>query len=94
MSFDLPANLERDIEQYAQAEHISPNEVVVRLLSKALSGTRRKAKSLTPLTEEELAALDRFFPGLDALDDVTDEQWDCILRAKRKMSKVDFSARA
>jgi len=26
MSFEFPANVERDIERYAQAEHISPTE--------------------------------------------------------------------
>jgi hypothetical protein len=37
LSFDLPASLERDIERYARAEHLSPNE----LLSKP-QATRKK----------------------------------------------------
>ena len=43
MSFDFPANLEREIEQYAAAEHISPTEAAVKLLAEALKAKKRKA---------------------------------------------------
>lgn len=36
MSFDLPTELERDLERYAQAEHITPAEAVVKFVQSGL----------------------------------------------------------
>jgi|GEM_PF-4772177 len=47
MSFDLPANLEREIENYAQAEHISPEEAAVRLLEEILTTKKLGSKGTT-----------------------------------------------
>lgn len=95
MSFDIPANLERQLEQYAQAENLSPKEAAIKLLSEVLSNKRRKAGRRTaPLTAEDIAAFDLAFPNLSAMDDVTDAQWDAVLRRKRQMDRAGLSARA
>jgi hypothetical protein len=56
MSFDLPANIERDLERYAQAEQITPAEAVVKFVQSGLKAKRRKA-GRSELTEAELDQL-------------------------------------
>jgi hypothetical protein len=43
MSFDIPASMERDIQQYAQAENLSPEAAVLKLIQDALKSKRRKS---------------------------------------------------
>jgi len=59
MSFDLPASVERDLERYAQDEHITPAEAVAKLVQNALKDRESKPQPIAtgPLTEEEWAKL-------------------------------------
>ena len=45
MSFDLPANVERDIREYANKEQISPEEAITKLVLEALKVLKVKAKA-------------------------------------------------
>lgn len=36
MSLDIPSNIERDIQRFAQEEHITHNEAVLRLIETGL----------------------------------------------------------
>lgn len=37
MSFDIPTEIEHDIQRYAQQEHITPEEAVLRLIEAGLA---------------------------------------------------------
>ena len=68
MSFDLPASIERELEQYAQAEHITPVEAAVKFIQSGLKAKRRKTSQQT-LTEAQTEQLRNsptamFFGGL------------------------------
>ena len=94
MSFDFPATVQEDIQRYAQAQHISAEEAALRIVQLGLKAIRRKTKTVPYLTDEELATFDKAFPALDKLSDVTDEQWDRVLKRVRRMSRDGLSARA
>jgi hypothetical protein len=72
---DLDPNLERLIRQTAETEHLSLNEVVQRLLLKAvgLSPNSSKKRDLRKLagrwTEREAAAFEASQEGFRAIDD-------------------------
>lgn len=42
MSFDLPANLDRDIQRFAETHHISHEEALVTLIKTGLSASAGK----------------------------------------------------
>lgn len=92
MSFELPANVERELERYAQSEHISKAEAAVKLIQSGLRVTRHES-SADSITDTEVAAFEKAFPGLKQLDDVTDEQWDKVLKSTRRMSREGLSTR-
>jgi hypothetical protein len=94
MSFDLPANIERDFERYARAEHISPTEAAVKLIQDGLEAGKRSAKTTMPITDDEIQQFEASFPTLGLLDDITDEQWDRILKTKQRLTKEGFPIRA
>ena len=56
MSFDLPVNVVRDLEEYAQAERISPADAAVKFIQTGLKASKRKAtrKDLTEADWEQL----------------------------------------
>lgn len=44
MTMDIPSNLERDIQKFAQEEHISHDEAVLRLIETGLSVRKSGSK--------------------------------------------------
>ena len=68
MSFDLPASIERELEQYAQAEHITTVEAAVKFIQSGLKAKRRNAvrNELTEAQTEQLrnSPTAAFFGGL------------------------------
>ena len=116
MSFDFPASVQRDIQEYARAERISSEEALIKLVKTGLKAARQrvtdqlpdeterpgcspspgklKARDVRPITDEELADLDRMCPALRLLDDVPDETWERIAKGARKMNREGFPRRA
>lgn len=92
MSFDmnLSAGVQREIERYARAEHISTTEAATKLIEAGLKVKRRKAETAT---DTEVEAFYTAFPGFKALGDVTDEQWNGLLKTARRMSRQGLSPR-
>ncbi len=82
MSFDLPASIERDVERYAEAEHISPTEAAVKLIREAL-----KAKGHGPskgeLSEIEWQEL-RAVPSFAFLEKLPDNVADRMATASKR----------
>ena len=110
MSFDVPQMHLPDNSPEAQImeaiisrEHVTPEEVVRMALrrltiphrpAKRVAPNKGQAQSIAPLTEAEMQYLDQMFPALDALDDVTDEQWGRIDKNVRRMKQARLSTRA
>ncbi len=46
MSLDIPSNIERDIQRFAQQEHITHDEAVLRLIETGLSVNKSVAKTV------------------------------------------------
>jgi len=93
MSFDLPANIEREVELYAESESISPAEAAIQLVQAGLQTAQEKGRT-TLISDEEVAAFERAFPGLKYMDDVTDEEWDRVLERAKRMSMEGLSGGA
>lgn len=106
MSFDIPLHIPDNtpeaqaIEAIASRDHVSPEEVVRRAIRALVvprparaPTQRRKAQRVPPITDEELAQIDRICPALKLLDDVTDEEWNNVLRGARRMNREDFTSR-
>jgi hypothetical protein len=91
MSFDLPVNVARDLEEYAQSERISPTEAAVKLIRSGLKGKRRKAarNELTEAQKEQLrnSPTAAFFGGLS---DHTLEQME---KASKQIHAERFAPR-
>ena len=98
MSLDfnlIPASVEREAVQYAEAQHITAEEAFVEIFANGLKVTKKiKAKTVVPITDEELANLDRVCPALKLLEDVTDEEWDTVVKGARRMNREGFANRA
>ena len=74
MSFELPANVERDLEKYAQAEHISPAEAAVKFIQSGLKSSKRKAAH--KVTEADLETLRQNVPIFAFLENLPDDVID------------------
>jgi hypothetical protein len=92
MSFDLPASIERELERCAQAKHISAEEAAVKFIQAGLDAKQDQPDTLV-VTDADIDAYDKAFPGFKAFADVTDEQWDKVLENAREMSKQGLSDR-
>jgi len=97
MSLDfnrIPASIEREAVQYAETQHITAEEAFVEIFTNGLKVTKkRQAKAVVPITDDELKQIDKLFPGLSAMDDVTDEEWDRVNHRIRRMKREGLSAR-
>jgi len=109
MSFDIPqmripdnSTEARILEAIIDRDHVTVEEAVRRALrtvevkpaAPKKSATKRQAQSVAPVTDQELKQFKELYPGLGRLDDVTDEQWDRILKGACKMNKEGFPRRA
>lgn len=94
MSFDLPASVEREVQRYAETEHISPAEAVVRLIQDALKA-KHKGTDESLVLDEQIRQLKALAPGtFGLLEDVPDEQIDHMATTIRRMKREGFSPRA
>ena len=97
MSLDftrIPASIELEAVRYAEAQHITAEEALVEIFTKGLTVTRKlKTRSVPPITDDELNQIDEAFPGLSAMDDVTEEQWGRIDARIRRMKSEGLSTR-
>lgn len=91
MGFEFPANIQRDIQEYALKERISSDEALVKLVLTGLKANKRKT-TVSPLTDEELNVIDHQFPGLGLLDDVTEAQWEGINKTIHRMKHARLSS--
>jgi len=95
MSYDFPVTIQQDIQQYAQAEHITAEEAVLKIIQVGLKSIRRKAQKVAPLSDDELNQLKVLAPGtFGLLEDVPDEQIKRMDATIRRTKRERFPARA
>jgi hypothetical protein len=108
VSFDFPIHIADNspeaqvLEAIVTREHVSPEEVIRRAIrglaippATAEAKTRkRKAKTVPPLSDDELRQLDGFGKTFGLLADVPDEEIDLIAASIRGMKREGFQPRA
>jgi hypothetical protein len=94
MSFNFPANIQQDIQQYAQAEHISPDAAATKLVQLGLKTIRRKTKGIDLVTDEQISRLKALDSSFGLLEDVPEENIDRMSATIRRMKREGFGARA
>jgi hypothetical protein len=94
MSFDLPASVERELQLYAQAEHISPAEAAVKLIQDSLRAKRRKAGKENLVADEQIRQLKALNSTFGLLEDVPEEKIDRMAATIKRMKREGFPARA
>jgi uncharacterized protein (DUF433 family) len=91
MSLDLPASVELELQQYAESEHISPLDAAVHLIQKGLKSSKRKARAVAPLTDDEIRQLDSLGKTFGLLADHSDEVIDRMAATINRMKQERFS---
>lgn len=92
MSLDLPISIERDLERYAQAEHISPTEAAIQFIQSGLSAKQPTAGDL--VTDEQIRQLKALDSSFGLLEDVPEEKIDRMAATIQRMKQEGFTARA
>ncbi|AIE86281.1 hypothetical protein [Fimbriimonas ginsengisoli] len=91
MSFDLPASIERELEKYAQSEHISPSEAAVKFIQSGLKSSRRKTTH--EVTEADLETLRQNVPIFAFLENLPDNVIDGMEAASKQVRAERFTPR-
>jgi len=81
VSFDFPANVERDIERYASSARITPAEAAVKLVR---AGLEAQEATTNGLTEEEWEKL-RAIPMIAFGESLSDEDIDRLEAYSREL---------
>jgi hypothetical protein len=91
MSFDLPASVERDLERYARAEHISPADAVVRLVQSGLESSKRKAEH--KIKEADLKTLRENVPFFAFMEKLPDDVVEGMQASSKQFRAEEFIPR-
>ena len=92
MSFDFPANVERDSERYALIEHITPSEAVVKLVQDALEAKKRKT-ARREITEADLETLRKNVPIFAFFEKLPDSVIDGMEATSKQIRGERFTPR-
>jgi len=89
MNFDLPAGIEREVQRFASAEHLTLNEAAITLIRKDLRATKTDADEKI-FTDEELRKAD---PAFEFFDGLPESVLDRIEEASREIRAERFVPR-
>jgi hypothetical protein len=92
MSFDIPAELQIEIDRYAQDEHISPETATVRLIQQALSANVAKPP-LPRITDAEIEALKARIPLLAYFASLPDNLVESLERTSQEIRAEALASR-
>jgi len=84
VSLDLPANVERELERYAQAEHISMAEAASKIIMDALRVDDRKAKLSSQASEWD--KFQELVPGFEVFQQLPEGTVDEIMKSSCRIS--------
>ena len=92
MSFDLPINVERDLELYAKAEHITPAEAVVKFVQSGLKASKRKVANgeAEPIDWEHYQKL---VPGVALFQSLPEGVLDDMVKGSRRIRSEKLTPR-
>jgi len=93
MSINFPANVEREIERYAQAQHMSTDEAAVKLVRDALKAKRRKGYA-GEIPHAEWQKLVQADPAFEFFAELPDNVIDDIADASSQTRAERFKSRA
>lgn len=93
MSYHFPASLERDIEEYAQDENISPTDAAIRLIQDALAASKHKVSEEASDIDDQILQLKALNRTFGLLEDVPDEQIDRMSATIERMKAEEFPSR-
>ena len=91
MSFDLPASIERELELYAQAQHITPVEAAVKFIQSGLKAKRRKTVG-RELTEADWDRL-RQDPTVAFFGGLSEDTLEQMEKASKQIHAERFTSR-
>lgn len=94
MSFDFPANIQRGIQQYAQAEHISLDAAAMKLVEAGLKTVQQRTKGPDLVTDEQINQLKALDSSFGLLEDVPEERIDRMATTIKRMKRERFGASA
>jgi len=92
MYFEFPASLEREIEQYAATEHISPSEAAVKLIEAALR-TKKPKPVKHEITEADLETLRVNIPMFAFLENLPDSVVEAMEATSKEIRAERFIPR-
>lgn len=92
MIFEFPASLEREIEQYAAIEHISPSEAAVKLIQDGLRTKKRKPVK-HEITEADLETLRKNIPMFAFLENLPDSVVEGMEETSNEIRAERFTPR-
>jgi len=95
MSFDFPATIQQDIQQYAQAEHITADEAALKIIQVGLKTIRqrnaRSGSAKREITEEDLQTLRQNVPIFAFLEKLPDGVIDGMEAASKQIRAERFT---
>lgn len=93
MSFDFPANIERDIERYARSKHITPSEAAVQLIEDGLRANEKKPNGKRKVSQEDLEVLREKVPLFAFLDTLPDDVAEAMEETSKEIRAERFVPR-
>jgi len=103
MSFDYPAAIQQDIQQYAQTEHITADEAALKIVQLGLNAIRKRpgrakapSKPKAPaheITEAALETLRQSVPIFAFLEKLPDSVIDGMEAASKQIRAERFTPR-
>lgn len=93
MTYDLPANLDYDVRQYAHTLHLSADEAAAQLIKAWLKVKMRK-KVQPSKAETDWDKLGAIIPGLAFFQGLPDFVIDQIARSNKQIRSERLSPRA
>jgi 2-methylcitrate dehydratase PrpD len=92
MSFELSANVERELERYASAEHLSPAQAAERLLSEALKA-RQGTAGAESVIDRDWELYRRLVPGFEIFHQMPDRDLDDLADGSARIRAETLSQR-
>ena len=91
MSFDLPADLERELELYALRERISLTDALTKLVKRGLKSSKRKVD--VEVTDSDLETLRRNVPIFAFMQNLPEEVVQGMETASKQIRAERFNPR-